>query len=31
MINFKYKPGVLAVRDMFGNLIQLGSYTKAKL
>lgn len=31
LINFKYKPGVLAVRDMFGNLIQLGSYTKAKL
>ena len=31
LINFRYKPGVIAVRDMFGNLIQLGSYTKAKL
>ena len=25
LINFRYKPGVIAVRDMFGNLIQLGS------
>lgn len=31
LIGFKYRPGVVAVRDMFGNLIQLGSYTKAKL
>lgn len=31
LIGFRYRPGVVAVRDMFGNLIQLGSYTKAKL
>lgn len=31
LIGFKYRPGVVAVRDMFGNLIQLGSYTKVKL
>ena len=23
LINFRYKPGVIAVRDMFGNLIHL--------
>lgn len=31
LIDFNYKPGVIAVRDLYGNLIQLGSYTKAKL
>ena len=31
LIGFKNRPGVVAIRDMFGNLIQLGSYTKAKL
>ena len=31
LINFRYNPGVIGVRDMFGNLIQLGSYTNAKL
>lgn len=31
LIDFNYRPGVIAVRDMFGNLIQVGSYTKAKL
>lgn len=30
LIGFKNTPGVIAVRDMYGNLIQLGSYTKAK-
>lgn len=31
LIGFRYRPGVVNVRDMFGNLIQIGSYTKAKL
>lgn len=31
LIDFNYKPGVISVRDLYGNLIQLGSYTKAKL
>lgn len=31
LIDFNYRPGVIAVRDMYGNLIQLGNYTKAKL
>lgn len=31
LIDFNYRPGVVNVRDMFGNLIQLGSRTKAKL
>ncbi len=31
LISFRYRPGVVAVRDMYGNIIQLGSYTKAKL
>lgn len=31
LIDFNFRPGVIAVRDMFGNIIQLGSHTKAKL
>lgn len=31
LIQFNNRVGVVAVRDMYGNLIQLGSYTKAKL
>lgn len=31
LIKFNKRVGVVAVRDMHGNLIQLGSYTKAKL
>lgn len=31
LIGFRRRPGVIAVRDMYGNLIQLGSYTKAKM
>lgn len=31
LIGFKYRPGVVAVRDMYGNLIQLGHQTKANL
>ena len=31
LIKFNRRVGVVAVRDMYGNLIQLGSYTKAKL
>lgn len=31
LIKFNKRVGVVAVRDMYGNLIQLGSYTKAKL
>lgn len=31
LISFRYRPGVVAVRDMYGNIIQLGNYTKAKL
>lgn len=31
LIDFNYRPGVIAVRDMYGNLIQLGNYTKARL
>ena len=31
LIDFNYRPGVINVRDMFGNIIQLGSRTKAKL
>lgn len=31
LINFNYRPGVINVRDMFGNIIQIGSRTKAKL
>lgn len=30
LLDFHYRPGVINVRDMFGNLIQLGSRTKAK-
>ena len=28
LISFRYRPGVVAVRDMYGNIIQLGNYTK---
>lgn len=31
LIDFNYRPGVINVRDMFGNIIQLGSRTKAQL
>lgn len=31
LIDFNYRPGVINVRDMFGNMIQIGSRTKAKL
>lgn len=31
LIGFKYRPGVVAVRDMYGNLIQLGHQTKSLL
>lgn len=31
LIGFKNRPGVIAVRDMYGNIIQLGHYTKARL
>lgn len=31
IMDFKNRPGVVAVRDMFGNLIQIGSQTKYKL
>lgn len=31
LIDFNYRPGVINVRDMFGNIIQMGSRTKAKL
>lgn len=31
LIDFNYRPGVVAVRDMFGNIIQIGNKTKAKL
>lgn len=31
LIDFSYRPGVINVRDMFGNIIQIGSRTKAKL
>lgn len=31
LIDFNFKPGVIAIRDMYGNLIQLGNQTKAKL
>lgn len=31
LIAFNNRSGVIAVRDMYGNLIQLGNYTKAKL
>lgn len=31
LIKFNKRVGIVAVRDMHGNLIQLGSYTKAKL
>lgn len=31
LMKFNYRPGVINVRDMFGNLIQVGSRTKAKL
>lgn len=31
LIDFNYRPGVINVRDMFGNVIQIGSRTKAKL
>lgn len=31
LIDFNYRPGVINVRDMFGNIIQIGSCTKAKL
>lgn len=30
LIDFNYKTGVVNVRDMYGNLIQIGNYTKAK-
>ena len=28
LIDFNYRPGVINVRDMYGNIIQVGSYTK---
>lgn len=31
LIDFNYKPGVISVKDSFGNIIQLGSETKMKL
>lgn len=31
LIDFNYRPGIINVRDMFGNIIQIGSRTKAKL
>lgn len=31
LIDFNYRPGVINVRDMFGNIIQISSRTKAKL
>lgn len=31
LIDFNYRTGLINVRDMYGNLIQVGSYTKAKL
>ena len=31
LIDFNYRTGLINVRDMYGNLIQLGNYTKAKL
>lgn len=31
LIDFNYRPGVINVRDMFGNIIQIGSRAKAKL
>lgn len=30
LISFKKRPGVLSVKDMHGNIIQLGDYTKMK-
>lgn len=30
LIDFNYRPGVINVRDMYGNIIQVGSYTKQK-
>lgn len=30
LIDFNYKPGVVSVKDMFGNIIQLGHETKMK-
>lgn len=31
LIDFNFRPGVVSVKDMFGNLIQIGSETKMKL
>lgn len=31
LIKFNKRTGVVAVRDMYGNIIQIGDYTKAKL
>lgn len=31
LIDFNYRTGLINVRDMYGNLIQIGNYTKAKL
>lgn len=31
LIDFNYRTGLINVRDMYGNLIQVGNYTKAKL
>lgn len=31
LIDFNFRTGLIAVRDLFGNLIQMGSETKAKL
>lgn len=31
LIKFNKRVGIVAVRDMYGNIIQLGDYTKAKL
>lgn len=31
LIDFNFRPGVVAVRDMFGNIIQIGNKTRAKL
>ena len=31
LIAFNNRSGVIAVRDMYGNIIQIGNYTKAKL
>lgn len=31
LIDFNFRPGVIAVRDLYGNIIQIGNQTKAKM